>query len=95
MTRPLAEIVAEGRRQATNFGTVILPRKDALRIGDAVEKAIALFATLDRVAPGWREETCTVGGDDVNRAWSELERALGLGPDALAAPAPEGEGSNG
>ena len=47
--RTLAEVVAEGRRQAANFGTVILPRKDALRIGDAVEKALALFAALAKL----------------------------------------------
>ncbi len=45
------------------------------------EKTLALFTTLDHVAPGWRGETCTVGGDDVNRAWYELEKSLALGPD--------------
>lgn len=47
------------------------------------EKTLALFIILDYVEPGWRGETCTVGGDEVNRAWYELEKSLGLGPDAV------------
>lgn len=51
------------------------------RLLDVAEKTLALFVALDRERPGWRGETCTVGGDEVNRAWYELEKSLGLGPD--------------
>ena len=45
------------------------------------EKTLALFAALDRERPGWREETCATSGDEVCRAWYELEKSLALGPD--------------
>jgi hypothetical protein len=67
-------------------------RANVDRLLAVAERALLLFAALDNVAPGWREETCTPGGDDVNRAWLALESALGQGPDALAATAPEREG---
>lgn len=90
--RPLSEIVAEGRRQMANFGTVIFRWEDAARLLAVAQKALALFAALDYVTPGWREDTCTVGGDEVNRAWYGLEKSLGQEPDASPAPAREGEG---
>lgn len=44
-----------------------------------------LFRALDYVTPGWRADTCVVHGDEVNRAWFELEKKLGQGPDAALA----------
>lgn len=81
MARTLSETIAEGRRQARFFRTVILGNDDALRVLDVAEKTLALFAALDRERPGWREETCAIGGDEVCRAWYELEKSLALGPD--------------
>ena len=54
------------------------------RLARVAEKTLTLFATLDHVAPNWREDTCTIDGDEVNRAWVELEKELGQGPDAAA-----------
>ncbi|MCZ2413547.1 MAG: hypothetical protein LC136_04720 [Burkholderiales bacterium] len=39
--KTLAETIAEGRRQARNFRTVILDRDDALRLLDVAEAAAA------------------------------------------------------
>lgn len=80
----LAEILAEVERQAANYTTVILPIGDAKRLAAAARAAQKLFAALDYVTPGWREDTCVLHGDDVNVAWYELERTLGQGPDAAA-----------
>ena len=54
------------------------------RLARVAEKTLSLFATLDLVAPRWREYTCAIDGDEVNRAWVELEKELGQGPDAAA-----------
>lgn len=47
------------------------PARDEVR-----EAAERLFRALDHACPDWREETCVIGGDDVNLAWCALEAAL-------------------
>ena len=69
------------------FARTVLPR-----LARVAEKTLTLFATLDHVAPNWREYTCAIDGDEVNRAWVELEKELGQGPDA-AAGGEDGRGS--
>ena len=48
------------------------------RLLRVAEAAVSLFAALDYVTPGWREETCVISerSDEVNVAWCELEAAL-------------------
>ena len=58
-------------------------RADRLTGVDAAARG--LFDALDYVTPGWRADTCVVHGDEVNRAWFELEKKLGQGPDAALA----------
>jgi hypothetical protein len=50
----------------------------APRLIRVAKAASALFAALDYVTPGWREETCAIleDSDEVNVAWCELEAAL-------------------
>ena len=87
--RTLAEIVAEGRRlEATTEmdsaawdALISFQHEHFPVLARVAEKTLALFAALDRERPGWREETCVVSGDEVCRAWYELEKSLGLGPD--------------
>lgn len=67
--RTLSETIAEGRRQARNFRTVILDRDDALRLLDVAEAAAA-----------YQEEMAALG-NGVDPALSAALSALALGPD--------------
>ena len=94
----LAELIAESRRleaigrNATSYPALADARtllqdlyiEHGPRLARVAEKTLSLFATLDLVAPRWREYTCAIDGDEVNRAWVELEKELGQGPDAAA-----------
>lgn len=85
----IAEIVAEGRRlerpnePGPKGQRAVFWAEHASLFLAVAEKTLALFVALDRERPGWREETCVISGDEVNRAWYELEKSLGLGPDAV------------
>lgn len=67
--KTLAETIAEGRRQARNFRTVILDRDDALRLLDVAEAAAA-----------YQEEMAALG-NGVDPALSAALAKLALGPD--------------
>ena len=94
--RPLAEIVAEGRRQAPNFSTVILDREDALRLLAVAEKAMEAEIVVRNILTA-HEASLTERG---TLSYSSPAGSTGFiaaihwleAFDALAAPAPEGEG---
>lgn len=56
-------------------------RAENARLSRIEAAARELFRALDYVVPAWRDETCVIGGDEVNRAWCSLESALSAPPE--------------